>query len=156
MTTRVKKIVASFVAVMFSLSLAACSSDTATESKTFVMGNEFVQIEMTLEAKEDKVQTITQHSTIDTAKVTDTAMLDTVREQVEITKEKMSDITGAEYKFTEKDGIMTEDMVLPVHTKELLDQITEKELLPVTGENVEFLSLEQSVKSLTAQGWVEK
>ena len=62
-------------------------------------------------------------------------------------------IEGTEYTTEEGDGEIREVITIPVADEEVLKAVIEQGLLPVDGDDVSEISLEQTRESLEASGW---
>lgn len=121
---------------------------------TLVTSNSFADVEMELESEGDQVMKLTQHSTIKKADLTD-SIIENVRQLGAETEEKMSEIEGGEYSFTEEDDSFVEHIVIPLDTPKNVRAAIENGVLPVTGDSdsVALISLKQTTDALTASGW---
>lgn len=131
------------------------SSEEAEDGvTTLVTSNTFSDVEMKLEHEGDQVMTLIQNSTIKKGDL-DEEVLNSIRQLGEETKQKMAELEGGEYSFTEEDDVFVEHIVMPLDSPENVRTAIENGVLPVTGDEdaVAFISLQQTKGALLASGW---
>lgn len=144
------KIISGIMMSCMVLGLAACGGD-----KEQIVSCEMSQgpttIVMDLHAEGDTIVKIVQNAEVDITGMDD-EQIQMLEDAIVQTEELVGDMSGVTYSTEVGDDVMTETFEI-LTEGESLQEVIEKGLLPITGDNVERLSLEQSVEQLEASGW---
>lgn len=148
---RMKKLFSILIVCTMVLSLAACGGKEP-QSATCKIEQNGAQVTMVLDAEGDKVTKITQTSTLALDSFTD--------EQKELLKESLNqaaeiykEIEGVKYTSDVTDTEISETITINTD-KETLKTVSEKGLLPITGDSdAASLSFSKSKESLKDAGW---
>lgn len=151
-----KKFLGVVLAGLLSVACAACGGSKSEAAVcTLEIENVGVVYEMTLEAENDIVHTLTQVTTVNLSAFPEDqiALLD---ENIEQYEEVYKEYEGTEYSAEVKDNMMYETIVIDLTNTETVDALREAELLPIEGES-NGISLEKTMENLESLGWtVEK
>ena len=145
-----KKLFSLILAAILVCSFAACSKKDA-KSVTLTLEASGVLTEYSMEADGDIVHTITQTTTMDCTGF--------VEEQFNIIDEAVAQyqalydaIEGVTYNVEVSDTAMVETLIIDATNAETLKALSEQGLMPV--EYGDFISLDKTVETMTADGWV--
>ena len=145
-----KKYLTFLMAVILVFSFAACKKSDP-QMVTLNIEDSGVLGTYTLEADGDVVHTIKQTTTMDCTGF--------VEEQFAIIKEAASEyetiyntIKGVTYEVELTETSMIENLTIDATNKEALKELSEQGLMPV--ESGDYISLEKTVNSMEAEGWV--
>ena len=107
---------------------------------------------MRMDAKGDTVTNVEQETVVSTEGFTED-QIQQLRAAIEEAAAAYEAIEGTEYTTEEGDGEIREVITIPVADEEVLKAVIEQGLLPVDGDDVSEISLEQTRESLEASGW---
>ena len=120
------------------------------QSVTLVTEQSGIRVEMTMDAKGDKVTRLLQ--------VTEVPVEGLTEEQIigagVIIDEVANGSGGTEYTQEVINGVMKEVLIIDVTDKDMLQEVRTRKILPVEGGAV-WLSLKDSVEVLEVQGWTK-
>ncbi len=145
-----KKYLTFLMVIIIVFSFAACKKSDP-QIVTLNIEDSGVLGTYTLEADGDMVHTIKQTTTMDCTGF--------VEEQFAIIKEAASEyetiyntIKGVTYEVEITETSMIENLTIDATNKETLKELSEQGLMPV--ESGDYISLEKTVNSMEAEGWV--
>lgn len=113
------------------------------------------QIEMLFEGKGDKVQTITQTTTLDLSDFSDEekdAVVKAVEDASVALKEQLGEIEGFSQEVSISDPILSEIMIIDATNADTLNTLSEAGLLPTEGD-ASVLSMDATKESLSSAGY---
>lgn len=146
-----KKWICALMAGALMLSVAACGKEEVKNAGKATMEQNGTTVTMSFDAKGDIVTKITQESVIDLSVYPEEAVaaLDEAIAEAEAT---YAALEGVQYTCETTDQQMTETIVIPTD-EDTLKAVVNQGLLPVEGENVTAISLEDTLDSLESSGW---
>ena len=148
-----KKILSLMLAVCVVLGLSACGGEEEVEDALVcTMEQSGMTFTMRMDAKGDTVTNVEQETVISTEGFTED-QIQQLRAAIEEAAAAYEAIEGTEYTTEEGDGEIREVITIPVADEEVLKAVIEQGLLPVDGDDVSEISLEQTRESLEASGW---
>lgn len=107
-----------------------------------------------LEAVGDKCQKLTQTATVDCSELD--------QEQIEYFKEAMEEYAGiyaayegVSHKIDISDTTLTEAVTVDLSDMSLLKTLCDAGLVPMSNPDADYISLNDTVKSMKAQGWTK-
>ncbi|QDW73205.1 DUF1307 domain-containing protein [Lachnospiraceae bacterium KGMB03038] len=147
-----KKVLSFVLICCMAFGLAACGAEEKEDALVCTMEQSGMTFTMRMDAKGDKITNVEQETVVSTEGFTEDqiAQLQTAIEDAAAAYEE---VEGTEYSTEEGDGEIREVISIPVEDEDVLKAVIDKGLLPVDGENVTELSLEQTRESLEASGW---
>lgn len=148
-----KKILSLMLAVCVVLGLSACGGEEEVEDALVcTMEQSGMTFTMRMDAKGDTVTNVEQETVVSTDGFTED-QIQQLRAAIEEAAAAYEAIEGTEYTTEEGDGEIREVISIPVADEEVLKAVIEQGLLPVEGDDVSKISLEQTRESLEASGW---
>lgn len=147
-----KKVLSFVLICCMAFGLASCGAEEKEDALVCTMEQSGMTFTMRMDAKGDKITNVEQETVVSTEGFTEDqiAQLQTAIEDAAAAYEE---VEGTEYSTEEGDGEIREVISIPVEDEDVLKAVIDKGLLPVDGENVTELSLEQTRESLEASGW---
>lgn len=136
--------------MMFALTACKEEEEVKGAGKASIEQNG-VTTTMTFDAKGDTITRVTQESVMSIEGLTE-EQLQIIRDAVTDAEKEYADISSLEYTTEEKDGQFVETIVIPTD-EETLKAVVAAGILPVSGDDVTELSLEQTKESLGDAGW---
>ncbi len=139
--------------MMFSLSACAAKEQTATLETE----QDGVVTTMTFDAKGDKVVKITQVATVDyeAAGLTEDDAVAYAEQSKAQIDEQIKDIDGASYEYTIDGSTLSDTFIFDTSTEAQVHQIIKSGILEIE-EDAQYISFQQSVDQLQANGWTLK
>nr|WP_308000280.1 DUF1307 domain-containing protein [uncultured Merdimonas sp.] len=147
-----KKLLCVLLSCLMISALTACGGEE--EVKDAAVGTieqNGVTVTMRFDAAGDKITKITQESVVPIDGYTE-EQIQAFRDAIEDATAAYEDIENVDYSWEETDTELTETIVIPTD-KETLKAVIDAGLLPVSGDNVTELSLEQTKEGLENSGW---
>ena len=126
--------------------------DSELDALVCTMEQSGMTFTMRMDAKGDTVTNVEQETVISTEGFTED-QIQQLRAAIEEAAAAYEAIEGTEYTTEEGDGEIREVITIPVADEEVLKAVIEQGLLPVDGDDVSEISLEQTRESLEASGW---
>lgn len=160
-----KKIISIVLAGIMMFALVACGTTESiigneteidlfqddTTTVTLVGKENQSDVEFIMEADGDKVTKITQVMTTDVSAYDEIA----VQEQVAQMKLKYDLVPGASYDGGISGGILTETIVMDVSEQDTIKGLSQQGLMSIDG-NASYVSLEQTISRMEAQGYIKQ
>lgn len=147
-----KKIISVMLSLYMFCALAACGEPKQeTAVCTLTLDQQGIVYEITLEAEDDIVQTLTQVTSVDLSRY-DEDQVKTLEASVESYAKVYEAYEKVSYKIERKDQMMYETIVIDATDAETLETLKEAELLPIEGE-ANHISLDATVKQLESVDW---
>lgn len=147
-----KKIVCLLLVSLMMISVTACKEEEEVKGAgKATLEQNGVTTTMTFDAKGDTITKVTQTSAMSIEGFSE-EQLQMIRDAVADAEASYKEIGSVEYTTEEKDGQFVETIVIPTD-EETLEAVISAGILPVDGDDVTELSLEQTEKSLGDAGW---
>ena len=143
------KSVAILLVVLSLFTLAGCGSKE--ESVTFKQETGEIEMVMTFDAKNDKVNHIHQESTIYLSSYVE-SQKEAFKEQAGTYEEKFANIEGVTYDM-QIDGDNIIEIIDIQLNDENLQELISQNLLPVTNSNIDYISLQKTIEQFESTGW---
>lgn len=148
-----KKILSFVLICCMALGLAACGGEEEVkDALVCTMEDSGMTYTMTFDAAGDKITNVTQETVISTEGFSED-QIEQLQAAIDDVAATYAEIEGVEYSTEDGDGEIRETIVIPVADEDVLKTVIDQGLLPVEGENVTQLSLEETRKGLEASGW---
>ncbi len=146
-----KKILGVVLAGLMSLPCVACGGPKMETALCTLELDAGVTYEITLEAENDIVQTMTQVTTVSLAEFPEEEV-DLLKENISVYQEVYENYKGVEYSSEIKDDVMYETIVIDMTNETTLESLRENDLLPIEGE-ANKISLEKTIENLESLDW---
>lgn len=148
-----KKILSFVLMLCLALGLAACGGEEEKQDALVcTMEQSGMTFTMSFDAAGDKITNVEQVTVVDTSGFTEDQIAQ-LRTAIEDASAAYAAIDGVEYSTEESEGEMREVISIPVADEDVLKAVIDQGLLPVEGDNVTELSLEQTKQNLEDSGW---
>lgn len=145
-----RKLVAVLITLVLVMGMVGCGKGEEKKT-TFTTSQNGVVIEMNVTSEGDNITNITQSSTL-SAKGYSKEQMQKAADQA---KAKYDAIEGCSYESNISDSEFSETIIMNINS-DSLKKLIAANLLPITNKEAQVLSLEETRKSLTSQGWKEK
>ncbi len=145
-----KKILSFILAVIILLSFTACKKSDP-QIVTLNIEDSGVLSTYTLEADGDVVHTIKQTTTMDCTGFVE-QQFDIINEAITEYEAIYNAVEGVTYEVDVTETSMVEKLTIDATNKDTLKELSDQGLMPV--ESGDYISLEKTVKSMEADGWV--
>lgn len=147
-----KKILCAVLVCVMMFAMTACKEEEEVKGAGKAsIEQDGVTTTMIFDAKGDTITKVTQTSVMSIEGFTE-EQLQIIRDTVADAQDSYAEIEKVEYTTEEKDGQFIETIVIPTD-EETLKAVVAAGILPVDGDDVTELSLEQTEKSLEESGW---
>lgn len=146
-----KKILCAVLVCLMMFTLTACKEEEVKGAGKATIEQDGVTTTMVFDAEGDTITKVTQTSTMSIEGFSE-EQLQMIRDAVADAEASYKEIGSVEYTTEEKDGQFVETIVIPTD-EETLKAVVSAGILPVDGDDVTELSLEQTEKSLGDAGW---
>lgn len=146
-----KKMICVILSSLMLLALTACGEEEVKDAAVGTVEQNGVSITMRFDAAGDTITKVTQESSIPLAGYTE-EQIQTLRDSIADAAATYEAIENVEYSSEETETELKETIVIPTD-EETLKTVIDEGLLPVSGDNVTELSLEQTVEGLKEAGW---
>ena len=148
-----KKILSFVLMLCLALGLTACGGEEEQQDVLVCsMEQSGMTFTMSFDAAGDKITNVEQVTVVDTSGFTEDQIAQ-LRTAIEDASAAYAEVEGVEYSTEESEGEIREVISIPVDDEEVLQAVIDQGLLPVEGENVTELSLEQTRQNLEDSGW---
>lgn len=150
-----KKILCVALVCVMMFAMTACKEEEEVKGAgKATIEQDGVTVTMTFDAKGDTITRVTQESVMSLEGFSE-EQIQLVRDAVTDAEKEYAEIEGLEYSTEETEGQLVETIVIPTD-EETLKAVVAAGILPVEGDDVTELSLEQTKESLGNSGWTIK
>lgn len=150
-----KKILCVALVCVMMFAMTACKEEEEVKGAgKATIEQDGVSVTMTFDAKGDTITRVTQESVMSLEGFSE-EQIQLVRDAVTDAEKEYAEIEGLEYSTEETEGQLVETIVIPTD-EETLKAVVAAGILPVEGDDVTELSLEQTKESLGNSGWTIK
>lgn len=147
-----KKILCVALVCVMMFAMTACKEEEEVKGAgKATIEQDGVSVTMTFDAKGDTITRVTQESVMSLEGFSE-EQIQLVRDAVTDAEKEYAEIEGLEYSTEETEGQLVETIVIPTD-EETLKAVVAAGILPVEGDDVTELSLEQTKESLGNSGW---